>query len=597
MNGEAKPGKTSSKKGIRSLPGLPDIDAIFSSRPNNKANNTYGILPQTLPVPPPIGPSITTFAGESTSRIRSPIDSTRIMINGKVANIDESIENRIGENDMIRPITPPMRQIDVPPMYEEASSPTMIPNNVRIIQTPPRKIEPMPFLRSIPRPPPIPTYERAETVVSSDDDKSIISENIKTPTTVSSVASTPSTAKKKNIRSLLPVFNRTVKNQYPAIPQEELNPLSPVNIPVPIFNTQPRVVSPIQTVGGPKSPSPITRPIFNADGRSFSPTKISPRPATVRAKTPPPIFRRGTQEAEESRNTGYSGHSPLPQRDYSEFGGMKPDFGALTKDQESYLRQEFKMKFGILRANYPQWNVIEPGDSLTVQQMHDLYNHYLHQIMVSRETGQYKVYMVIFLMVIEVIGVKFLKLNMSGYTMSQLKIMNRYDTLFIELGEKWLVSGGSNWPVEARIVMMMLFNAVIFLVVRYLCSWMGVDGLADTLQGWIDGMLNGPSMNMPAMPTGASHTSMGPAPPVPVSVDSSGTTAPEASSGANPFDNIANAFSNFFSNNAGNIGEKIAQIGTVFSGKIQNSNASQAGAKVAQQPPVKKINKKKLFED
>jgi hypothetical protein len=202
-------------------------------------------------------------------------------------------------------------------------------------------------------------------------------------------------------------------------------------------------------------------------------------------------------------------------------------------------------------------------------------------------------------MVIEVIGVKFLKLNMSGYTMSQMKIMNRYDALFIELGEKWLVSGASNWPVEARIVMMMLFNAVIFLVVRYLCSWMGVEGLADTLQGWIDSMLNGPEVfsgaSTSSVPSGS--TSMGSA-PVPIPQNDTST-----STSGNPIDNIANAFGSFFSNNAGNIGEKIAQIGTVFSSKLQNNNKvgaqTQAPAKASAPPPAqpRKINKKKLFED
>lgn len=229
--------------------------------------------------------------------------------------------------------------------------------------------------------------------------------------------------------------------------------------------------------------------------------------------------------------------------------------------------------------------------------MNELYERYVRQIKVSQESGQYKVYMVVFLMVIEVIGVKFLKLNMSGYTMSQLKIINRYDALFIELGEKWLVSGGSNWPVEARIIMMMLFNAVIFLVVRYLCSWMGAEGLADTLQGMIDSMLNGPAVFSGAnnVPTGGNNApSVGPVP--------LGASAPPQTDSGNPIDNIANAFGNFFSNNAGSIGEKIAQIGTVFSSKLQNNNKAQAQAgKPAVSAPSggqpKKLNKKKLFED
>lgn len=545
MNGVA-PGKTSSKKGIKPLPGLPDLASIFNSRPQN----SHGIFPKILP---PTGPKTMT-----PPKVRSPADNTEIIINGVVSNLDIGIKDRINEN-YIKPITPPPRPMEISEIRQEPLSPFYIPTNTRIIKTP-----------ELPMP---------KQIISNDDEVNV--ENVNTPTTrTDSVGSresrsSRSTTKKGNIFSMLPDLNKIRAPNNDTV-REVISPDSPVNIPIPVYNMPPRVVSPIQTVGGPKSPSPINKPSFNIEGKSSTPRRISPRPATVRAKTPPPMFRQP---------------APEDTHQFQGFGGMKPDYASITRSQEAYLRQEFKMKFGILRANYPQWNVIEPNESLTVQQIHDLYNHYIHEIMVSRETGQYKVYMVIFLMVIEVIGVKFLKLNMSGYTMSQLKIMNRYDTLFTELGEKWLVGGGvSNWPVEARIMMMMMFNAVIFLVVRYLCSWLGVEGLADTLQNWIDSMLNGPTYTNSAVPQD-NHKPVQNASGIP-EVNASTDTS-------NPVDNITNAFSNFFSNNAGNIGEKIAQIGTVFSNKLQNNNKVQEGAKkpVSQQQPQKKLNKKKLFEE
>lgn len=581
MNGENKSGKTSSKKGVKNLPGIPDINSIFS-----RSSNTYGILPPTAPNLPLLGGAVVTS-------IKSPSDNTNLMVNGNITNMDQEIDNRIDEATFIRPLSPPQLPTEPPRHMTEPMTPNYgIPNNVKIVKTPP-----LPGTNILPLPTSI--IEKAESVIS--DNRSVVSEEVKTPETRTessssgSVASTPSVNRKLNLMSVLPVFNKQKQpkpiNEIQPVMEE--NAYSPVNIPVPVFSAQPRVVSPIQTIGGPKSPSPI-KPVFNPNGKSYTPAKIS-RPPTVRASTPPPAFR--------VQNTVLQSPAPPPQlpprspHQYSGYGEMFHSLDGLTKEQEMYLRQEFKVKFGILRANYPQWNVIDPPDALTVKQLNELYERYIRQIMVSKETGQYKVYMVIFLMVIEVIGVKFLKLNMSGYTMSQLKIMNRYDALFIELGEKWLVSGASNWPVEARIVMMMLFNAVIFLVVRYLCSWMGIDGLAETLQGWIDSMLNGPEVfsgASTAAPSGGS--SMGSAPvPIPTTDSSS------SGSSGNPIDNIANAFGSFFNNNAGNIGEKIAQIGTVFSSKLQNSNKTQAQAKPVSSVPApaqpRKINKKKLFED
>jgi len=587
MNGENKSGKTSSKKGVKNLPGIPDINSIFS-----RNSNTYGILPQA----PQTAPNLPLLGGAVVTSIKSPNDNTNLIVNGNVTNMDREIDNRIEDATFIRPLSPPQLPPEPPQQMSEPMTPNYgMPNNIKIVKTPPP-----PGTSILPLPSSI--MERAESVVS--DNRSVVTEDVKTPETRTessssgSVASTPSINRKLNLMSVLPVYNKQKQNRPipDSQPSIEEAAYSPVNIPVPVFSAQPRVVSPIQTIGGPKSPSPI-KPMFNPNGKSYTPVKIS-RPPTVRASTPPPAFRV-QNTVSQSPYQQIPVQNPVPPRSphqQSGYGEMFHSLDGLTKEQEMYLRQEFKVKFGILRANYPQWNVIDPPDTLTVKQLNELYERYIRQIMVSKETGQYKVYMVIFLMVIEVIGVKFLKLNMSGYTMSQLKIMNRYDALFIELGEKWLVSGASNWPVEARIVMMMLFNAVIFLVVRYLCSWMGIEGLAETLQGWIDSMLNGPEVfsGASAVPTGGASVGSAPV-PIP-------SSEPANSANGNPIDNIANAFGSFFSNNAGNIGEKIAQIGTVFSSKLQNNNKAQAAApakpsSVPAPAQPRKINKKKLFED
>jgi hypothetical protein len=461
--------------------------------------------------------------------------------------------------------------------------------------------------------------------------------------------------KNSNIKSMFPTFNKPKINEFlnnKHSPEssvdsdnEIISAISPVNIPYPVFNNNIRAASPIQTIGA-TSPGLNVKPIFTETGKSITPTK----PSSVKASTPPPLFRSPKRKDLQNNNTdtpekpskvhnkqvdeedlsdeelklllqeymkfqnkqsgndatptaperGVYRENPiyLPPENHNRVSN-RPNYSRVTKQQETFLRQEFKVKFGILRSTYPQWEVVEPDDSLTLDQIHDLYDHYLKQIMISRESGNYKTYMVIFLMVIEVIGVKFLKLNMSGYTMSQLRIMNRYDTLFIELGEKYLVSSGSNWPVEARIVMMMLFNAVIFLVVRYLCSWMGMDGIADTLQNMIDNMLNGPSMvTNNSGPVGSSN-------PIPDPLGSSASAPSSGAESSNPIDKIADMFGSFMSKNSGGITEKIAELGTMFTNKTQNTNTVNKKkqedvnkTKEKEKPKTgKKINKKKLFDD
>ena len=613
---------------------------------------------QNLPPVPIVPPR--PESGLTPSRLRSPHDSTQIIVNGQVIKIAESTDE-----DIILPLTPP-RENNIPEFNNESQlSPNRyLDNNIKIVSTPVEKDEeskssdsspltrvstpieeftepiPAPVLQPLNRINGInPMPYRTEPMAPPPH---LMTNNINT-FKPPEVKHNPLQNSSKNIKSLLPTFNRAPvkKIETPPRVKSPVNPfgnmdahnspetvneedqdededdddnqddtqvynrniMSPVNIPYPVFDNNIKVASPVGIIG-PKSPSMFMgKPIFNETGKSSTPKRVPITPPknapAMRATTPPPVFRPYSPQYKEDIYNESSTPVMPPPRESAFQGGSgvsnRPDYSKLTRDQYIYIRSEFKVKFGILRSTYPQWNVIEPHDSLTLDQVHDLYDHYIKQILISRETGNYKTYMVIFLMVIEVIGVKFLKLNMSGYTMSQLKIMNRYDSLFMELGEKWLVSGGSNWPVEVRIVMMMLFNAVIFLVVRYLCSWMGMDGLSDTLQNLIDGMLNGPSMLNSSGPIGSSN----PIPDPPIYNTQSAAPAAEASSsGGNTIDKIADLFGNFVSKNSGNITEKIAEIGTMFTNKTQNANTKQKESNVkAKEPEKKKLNKKKLFDD
>jgi hypothetical protein len=125
---------------------------------------------------------------------------------------------------------------------------------------------------------------------------------------------------------------------------------------------------------------------------------------------------------------------------------------------------------------------------------------------------------------------------------------------------------------------------------------MGMEGIADTLQGMIDSMLNGPSM--------MSHNTGGPmgsSNPIPDPV-SSNPEPNNQSTGSNTIDKIADMFGNFMGKNNSNITEKIAEIGTMFTNKTQNNNNAakqkeNKDTKDKDREKRRKINKKKLFED
>ena len=713
-----------------------------TGRPRNdeKEISSLSSLSNFRPAPPPIPPApiLSEIAPSSTSpyaareisprppMVRSPIDQTPIIVNGKVVDLEAELEERVNKaSPTIEPITPPKQQFLSLPFENtgQSNTPPSLPlPEVNILETPPMtptesayeeteqndnqeykeesdidnevsqtKIVSKPYIESVKVEtlPPKPlnfTSVLNSSPLSQSSESTYITESTepqRTPTPRElEDFSTEKPVEKSTKETLADPFevSKTLNlvgsaqsddeyDEEDVYIESEESPIKdsfPQLKPIlPAISNKFRADSPIETIGAPSSP-PIrglqgNKPMFSTEGKSFTPRRVSSpvlnttspkvinkivednnvpsvrhviqpspkpgvtpkipspiRPGASPRTSPRPISPRNTSPRASQPQQQIQGPAmffpPKPKDDGSIFGG-RPDYSKLNLEQEVYMRTQFRAKFGILRTSYPEWNIQDPDERLTLDQIHDVYEYYIRQIMVSKETGQYKVYLVIFFMFIEVIGVKLLKLNMSGYTMSQLRIMNRYDTLLAELGEKWLVSSGSDWPVEARLLMMATFNAVIFIAVRYLCSWMGVDGLAETIQNFVDSMLNGPGQNNNIGYGGyggnynqnpMNNSGAPPKPPTPVI----GRTE---SGAGNPLDGIASAFSGLFggnssgpsnngTSNGGGFAEGIAKLGTMFTKNMQNNNkvaatVSKPTAAVPKPAPKVKgrIDKRTLF--
>lgn len=221
--------------------------------------------------------------------------------------------------------------------------------------------------------------------------------------------------------------------------------------------------------------------------------------------------------------------SPIPDRPEPPTSSL--NYGVVTGEteipaavEEKFLeakrRADYRVKFSILREAYPQMAIPEPEDQKSLDEIEVMYRQYIKRIHIDSSVDQNQVYLLILWMVMEIIGGRFLRLPIRGYTKNQFNYMNKYRMLLIELGERSYAAGiGEGWPVELRILMMAAMNAVIFVLVHFLASKIGAEGsgtdkMAEELKEMITSFLT-QNKGSDVLKRAEEATADNPPPPVP----------------------------------------------------------------------------------
>jgi len=151
---------------------------------------------------------------------------------------------------------------------------------------------------------------------------------------------------------------------------------------------------------------------------------------------------------------------------------MKPemrDINQMMSDQEFLdKKRELLFKFDILKKSYPNSaNTIQEftihSDYTTMQKEYDAT---VRRLSLDSTVETYKSYLIMGFYATEYIFGNFLGFDMQGFANHQILNMNSYERLLIEMGEKSYVPQGSKWPVELRLLFLIIVNAVIFIIGR-----------------------------------------------------------------------------------------------------------------------------------
>lgn len=172
----------------------------------------------------------------------------------------------------------------------------------------------------------------------------------------------------------------------------------------------------------------------------------------------------------DRKNDNRSDHKKDDHRSDDEY--EKKSHESPKKEQsEEDMRLEYFRRLRILKREYPSYTFPAYNEFTSGQDLKRIYDDTYHTVTLDTNVEYYKTFLIVGFFGIEYVATKhFGMASFSGFANYQFQKMEKYNRLLIELGEKSYMSFANNLPVEVRLIGLLLFDAAIFFICKFLSN-------------------------------------------------------------------------------------------------------------------------------
>jgi hypothetical protein len=134
---------------------------------------------------------------------------------------------------------------------------------------------------------------------------------------------------------------------------------------------------------------------------------------------------------------------------------------------EEELQDEYRALLKRLKRNYKYLDIDIPAPGTSSKRLQRMHRYYVDEVSTAEGLEKYKIMLVVGFVIMEVIGKK-LNLPCDGYAELQKGQIANYHSMLVEFGDRDYFGFARGYPIEVRLIGMMLINMGILVVGRLL---------------------------------------------------------------------------------------------------------------------------------